>query len=37
VADPLIIGNIPESYGITSGDYDSDNDIDVIVGSDNGM
>ena len=34
--DPLVIGNVPNSFGLTSGDYDSDNDVDLIVGSDNG-
>ncbi|MBI2549170.1 VCBS repeat-containing protein, partial [Candidatus Woesearchaeota archaeon] len=36
VADPLIIGTVPNSFGLTAGDYDADNDIDLIVGSENG-
>ena len=36
VAEPLIVGNKRESSGLSSGDYDRDNDIDLIVGSNTG-
>ena len=34
--DPLIIGHVTEGSSTTSGDYENDNDIAIIVGSDNG-
>lgn len=35
-AEPFIIGNVVDSFAITGGDYDKDNDIDFIVGDDHG-
>jgi len=35
-AEPLYVGNVNDSGDMTSGDYDSDNDIDLMVSDDNG-
>ncbi len=35
-AEPFIVSNVPDSFAITGGDYDKDNDIDFIVGDDHG-
>lgn len=36
VMQPLIIERSENTYGITSGDYDQDNDIDAVIGTDSG-
>ncbi|MBI4020454.1 MAG: VCBS repeat-containing protein, partial [Candidatus Aenigmarchaeota archaeon] len=36
VTNPFIVANVPNAFGLTSGDYDRDNDIDLIAGGDNG-